>query len=60
LIDESLIFKEHTNVFKEYLFTSLYFPEANPDQMKLVLWEKLTSVYPDCEFLPDVYDNYFT
>ena len=27
--------------------------------MKLIMWEKLTAVYQDCEFLSEVFDNYF-
>lgn len=60
LTDEIEIFREHTNVFQEYMFTYFYFEPMNEQQLKAILWESLSRAYGGhCGFLNFVFDNYF-
>lgn len=60
LTDEIEIFRENTNVFKEYMFTYFYFEPMNEQQIKAIMWESLSRAYGgQCAFLNHVYDNYF-
>ena len=45
LTDEIQVFKEHTNVFQEYMFTSFYFSPVNEMQLRAILWETMTQAY---------------
>lgn len=61
LADEIQVFKEHTNVFQEYMFTSFYFNPVNEDQLRAILWETMTQAYGgECIFLLYVFDNYYS
>ena len=60
LTDEIQVFKEHTNVFQEYMYTYFYFEPMNDEQLKAILWESMSNAYGgQCVFLIHVYDNYF-
>ena len=60
LTDEIQVFKDNTNVFEEYMYTSFYFNSMNMDQMKAILWESMTEAYgAQCIFITHVFDNYF-
>lgn len=59
LIDEVSVFKEHTNIFREYLFTSFFFRPPNEAMLKQIIWDSLSAVYPDCMFMTRVFENYF-
>lgn len=59
LIDETKVFKEHTNIFTEYLFTVYFFRPASEPMLKQILWQSLSCVYPDCEFLPTAFENFY-
>lgn len=59
LTDEIQVFREHTNVFNEYMYTSFYFSPPNEEMLKAILWESMTCAYGNCEFLMHVFDNYF-
>ena len=45
LTDEIQVFKEHTNVFHEYMFSSFYFNPTESDQLKSILSESMTQAY---------------
>tara|TARA_B110000285_G_scaffold132640_1_gene148855 strand:- start:606 stop:1001 length:396 start_codon:yes stop_codon:yes gene_type:complete len=60
LTDEIQVFKEHTNVFHEYMFSSYYFNPTEGDQLKSILSESMTQAYGgQCPFLEHIFDNYF-
>jgi Cdc6-like AAA superfamily ATPase len=60
LTDEIQVFREHTNVFQEYMYTYFYFEPTNASQLKAILWESMSQAYGgQCAFLIRVYDNYF-
>ena len=73
LVQEVQVFKEHTNVFDEYMFVNFYFSPMSEPQLRRVLRELLIQHYhnehednPDddrarviYEQLPVVFDDFF-
>ena len=60
LTDEIQVFKENTNVWQEYMFTSFFFEQMNEQQLKIILFESMSQAYGgQCKFLLKVWDNYF-
>ena len=62
LVQEISVFKEQTNVFDEYMFSSFYQGPMPQEMIRRLMWLNLTEMHTrreDKEYAKNVFDDFF-